>query len=175
VATSVGTVRRELDRFLTERCVPEHRREDIAVCASELMSNVVVHAYRGGEPGTLSVTADIAHGNLVLTVSDTGKGFRPRADSPGMGVGLALVAHFAGDLSIAGNEPGTKVEARFEELQSRATRTEPETTTHDELLSGYVQALQRSLSKQTDTRALIGEAKQAIRRHRELQRDRPRR
>jgi serine/threonine-protein kinase RsbW len=175
VPASVGAIRRELDQFLTERCVPEYRREDIAVCASELMSNVVVHAYRGLKQGPLAVRAAVADGSLVLTVLDSGRGFRPRTDSPGLGVGLALVAHLAGDLSIARNDPGTRAVARFDDVGSRETSSRPRLASRDELLNGYAQALQRSLNKQEDTRALIGQARQAIARHRQLQRERPER
>jgi LytS/YehU family sensor histidine kinase len=56
-----------------------------------LVENAIKHALEPKpEGGSITVTADIANGNLRVTVADTGLGFGA-AGKPGTGVGLANV------------------------------------------------------------------------------------
>lgn len=49
-----------------------------------------------------------------FTVSDDGHGLRPRTDSPGMGLGLALIANSCDDLTLDTSEAaGTVVRITF--------------------------------------------------------------
>ena len=49
-----------------------------------------------------------------MTVSDEGAGMRARADSPGMGLGLALIANACDELAVdAGADGGTVVRMTF--------------------------------------------------------------
>jgi hypothetical protein len=65
-------------------------------CASvsEALTNVVVHAYPGREPGDMMVEAwrDAMH--LIVRVTDNGHGLF-RTDSPGLGLGFGLMASMA--------------------------------------------------------------------------------
>jgi serine/threonine-protein kinase RsbW len=70
----------------------------VALAVSETVTNVIVHAYVDEpEPGDVEVTAERADDgvSLRLTVIDHGRGMRPRSDSPGIGIGLPMVARFA--------------------------------------------------------------------------------
>jgi serine/threonine-protein kinase RsbW len=51
---------------------------------------------------------------LVVTVTDTGSGLTPRTDSPGLGLGLAVIAQITSDLRV--EEPrggGTRMRMVF--------------------------------------------------------------
>ena len=64
------------------------RLDDVRACVSEAVTNVVVHAFAGARAtGTVTVTAELDADELLLRVSDDGAGFRPRTDSPGLGLG----------------------------------------------------------------------------------------
>lgn len=88
---------------------------DVALAVSEACSNVVVHAYRGQEaPGTLAVSADMHGTALEVVVSDEGSGVQPRDDSPGLGMGLALMAAVATGLQFDHDGAATRVHLTFE-------------------------------------------------------------
>ena len=107
--------------------------DDLRLCLSEAVANVVLHAYQGrAEPGTVSVTAEVSNGELLVRVQDDGVGFAPRLDSPGLGMGLPLMGSLAKDLTVAPAEDGgTLICMRFplaqpdepREPRRRATRS----------------------------------------------------
>jgi serine/threonine-protein kinase RsbW len=79
--------------------------DDIRLAVSEAVTNAVVHAYVGVEPGPVHVTAVVRERHLEVEVRDEGGGLRARPDSPGLGVGLPLIAALAQTLQIS-NAPG---------------------------------------------------------------------
>ena len=89
----------------------------VALAISEAVTNAVVHAYRHREIPhaddrvNLRVTAD-ADG-VWIAVTDEGVGMAPRDDSPGLGLGLSIIAKLADQLLIVQGEPGTRVHMRF--------------------------------------------------------------
>jgi anti-sigma regulatory factor (Ser/Thr protein kinase) len=86
----------------------------VAVAVSEAATNVVVHAYNGTSRGPLLVRAELAHGELRVAVSDEGPGIRPRFDSPGLGMGIPLIAALASHVEIGQDELGrTCMRMRF--------------------------------------------------------------
>ncbi len=91
---------------------------DLKMALSEAMTNVVVHAYDEGNPGTvdISVAVDVPGREVTVVVADHGLGMNPRADSPGMGLGLPLIGNLASELQIAPapSGRGTEVRMRFE-------------------------------------------------------------
>ena len=92
VPESVGSLRRAAGE-LAERCGADEKLvEDITLAVSEAATNAVVHAYRE-EPGKLALAAESENGALWFRVIDEGEGLTPRADSPGLGLGLPLIAH----------------------------------------------------------------------------------
>ena len=72
---------------------------------SEVVTNAVVHGYRGGE-GEVRVAAEHADDQLLLSVADRGHGMAPRPDSPGLGVGLPLVGRIASRVDITAEAGG---------------------------------------------------------------------
>jgi anti-sigma regulatory factor (Ser/Thr protein kinase) len=69
----------------------------IALAVSEAVTNAVIHAYVDEpRPGDVEVVAERHPGDgLEIHVCDDGRGMMPRSDSPGLGVGLPLVAKLA--------------------------------------------------------------------------------
>jgi hypothetical protein len=59
------------------------------------------------------VEAEKVGGELVIDIVDDGEGMHPRADSPGLGLGLSLMATVSDRLEILQGEPGTKVRLAF--------------------------------------------------------------
>jgi len=75
-----------------------------------------MHAYRDREPGTVRIFASVGDGALVVVVvSDDGLGMTPRTDSPGIGLGLSLIAQHSTTVEIDGDDDGTRVMMSFEQ------------------------------------------------------------
>ena len=111
------------------RAVLEGRRVDLAaveLAVSEAVTNAVLHGYRYRNGASaegrvnVSVTAD-GEGVWVL-VADDGLGMSPRDDSPGLGVGLRIIASLSDQLLIVQGETGTRVHIRFAFTDAGAER-----------------------------------------------------
>jgi stage II sporulation protein AB (anti-sigma F factor) len=88
----------------------------IRLAVGEALTNVVMHAYVGREPGLMTIQAwQDEDEDLHVEVLDEGHGLIPRTDSPGLGLGMGLMAQMADDLRISNREghPGTTVYLRF--------------------------------------------------------------
>jgi anti-sigma regulatory factor (Ser/Thr protein kinase) len=84
---------------------------DVKLAVTEACPNGGVHAYEGGE-GPMSVAADVATDHLTVTVFDEGRGIVPRADSPGLGLGLPLIATLTEALEL-GKDDRERTEVRM--------------------------------------------------------------
>jgi serine/threonine-protein kinase RsbW len=99
VPESVGPLRRAA-RGLAEQCGATDRvMSDVMLAVSEACTNVVVHAYRD-EPGILALSGEARDGEVRFVVDDEGAGLTPRADSPGLGLGLPLIARLANRFEV---------------------------------------------------------------------------
>ena len=88
----------------------------IRVAVGEALANVLIHAYAGSEPGRVIVESWVdEHRQLFVRVLDEGHGLIARLDSPGLGLGMGLMARMADDCSVANRQgsPGTSVSLRF--------------------------------------------------------------
>jgi serine/threonine-protein kinase RsbW len=88
----------------------------VALAVSEAVTNAVVHAYSDAAlPGDVEIFAQRhLDDGLEVVVSDYGHGLLPRPDSPGMGVGLPLLATLADHFEIErGDSGGTRVRMTF--------------------------------------------------------------
>lgn len=72
--------------------VDESVIDGVALAVTEACTNVVLHAYRRGPNGSFRVVADRGPGGLRVVVTDAGCGPAPRLDSPGLGLGVPLMA-----------------------------------------------------------------------------------
>lgn len=115
VAASVPEVRHALSALARELGAPERVVADVALAVSEACTNVVLHAYRELEvPGRLTVDA-VPHGELLeVLVSDEGSGLKARDDSPGLGMGMALMAAVATGLQLDHDGAATRLHLTFD-------------------------------------------------------------
>ena len=97
---SVGLLRTGIVAFADRHGADRAARADIALAASEALTNAVVHAYIDRPSGTLLVIAECFDDGLVVRIIDDGSGMVERADSPGLGLGLRLMAQLTEDLDI---------------------------------------------------------------------------
>jgi len=88
------------------RTIPGMDVDGVRLAVSEAVSNAVIHAYRSDDPGTVRLRAEAVDGRLVVEVTDEGGGLMPRPDSPGMGLGLPLMAKLTRELEVMHPEQG---------------------------------------------------------------------
>lgn len=101
VPGNVSQLRRALVAFAADHGAGAETQGDIALAASEAITNSVIHAYVDTDPGTVALRATVADNRLHVTISDDGRGMKPRHDSPGLGFGLPTIVHVAATVSIA--------------------------------------------------------------------------
>jgi anti-sigma regulatory factor (Ser/Thr protein kinase) len=114
-ADAVPAARHAVVAFAEQRGVRGTLLRDIALAVSEACTNVVLHAYRDAdEPGAFEVTVRWPADEIEIAVSDGGVGMLPRSDSPGLGVGLPLIAELTRSLEVRADEDrGTTIVMRF--------------------------------------------------------------
>ena len=84
----------------------------VKLAVNEAVTNAVVHAYARHD-GEVSVTVVLDTDEFTVTVADNGAGLIPRADSPGLGVGLPLIAQLADKLDVHSGHDGTRIRMSF--------------------------------------------------------------
>lgn len=89
------------------------RVDDVKIAVSEAVGNAIVHAYRGGDSGTIRVTGRYKRGRLLVTVADDGMGMTPNPGNPGLRVGIPLITKLCDDVRFTSSEKGTVVAMSF--------------------------------------------------------------
>src|SRR4051812_23413339 len=102
-AENVAVVRHAFGGLGEALAVPEQLLSDIKLAVTEACTNVVIHAYPDGE-GPMEVCAALGETELSVVVRDRGRGVVPRADSPGLGLGLPLIATLTESLELGKDE-----------------------------------------------------------------------
>ena len=112
---SVGPMRHHAEAFAVAAGASEEMTHAVELAVSETVTNTVLHAYVGREPGRVSVRCRGDAERLTVEVIDEGVGVAARRDSPGVGHGLALVGGLADTLEVAPRPegPGTVVTMSF--------------------------------------------------------------
>lgn len=108
----VRTARRELSAIAADCGMDPAGVADVRLAVTEAAANAVMHGYAQTE-GELTVTAVVADGELEIVIADDGPGFVEGRDSPGLGVGLSIIATVAERLRIVSNSAGTQVHMAF--------------------------------------------------------------
>ncbi len=113
-AENIAIVRHVLGGLGEAYDVPEEKLSDIRLAVTEACANVVVHAYPDDREGQMEVVATMADDTLTVLVRDWGCGIRPRSDSPGLGLGLSLIAALAESVQLGHREQErTEVQMTF--------------------------------------------------------------
>jgi anti-sigma regulatory factor (Ser/Thr protein kinase) len=110
--SGVGAMRREVAAFAGRAGLDEDAVGDVSLAVSEAATNAVVHAYRASA-GHLHVRGHVDGRELIVVVRDTGSGLAPRADSPGLGLGMPLMASVTTRFNIVSQGGGTEVHMAF--------------------------------------------------------------
>jgi anti-sigma regulatory factor (Ser/Thr protein kinase) len=115
VPESVAAVRATIGEFATQIGAPRSTIDGVKLAISEAATNVVVHAYHeAGERGEIHVEATREAGELCVSVADTGPGLRMRRDSPGLGLGLAIINQLADRVELLqGGSGGLRILMHF--------------------------------------------------------------
>jgi serine/threonine-protein kinase RsbW len=112
-AENVAVVRHAFGGLGDVLDISDQALSDIKLAVTEACTNVVVHAYPDGD-GPMAVRAHIDERRLTVVVADRGRGILPRADSPGLGLGLPLIATLAESLELGkGDDEQTEVRMTF--------------------------------------------------------------
>ena len=112
----VAEIRRDVNDVATGAGADELALLRIGLAVSEAATNAIIHAYRDrAAAGDVRVLVQQADDFLDVSIRDQGIGMSPRADSPGLGLGLGLMAHEANSFEIrTSTDGGTEVLLRFE-------------------------------------------------------------
>jgi anti-sigma regulatory factor (Ser/Thr protein kinase) len=119
VADTVPRARAALAMFARATGATAEQVDSVRLAVSEALTNAVLHAY-GGESGAVHVSAVRTEGELTIVIADDGHGMAQVSPSPGLGMGLALIASVADCFAMSKRvEGGTEIRMRF---GSRARR-----------------------------------------------------
>jgi serine/threonine-protein kinase RsbW/stage II sporulation protein AB (anti-sigma F factor) len=110
---TVSVVRGQMAALARECGLDDGAINDVKLAVSEAATNALVHAYKD-RPGMIRVEARIENRELVIAVADEGEGMKPRSDSPGLGLGLPVIASVARRLEIVDEGPGTELRMAFD-------------------------------------------------------------
>ena len=108
----VGELRRAVGEIARRAGLPDSTVDAARLAASEAASNAVVHAYRD-RPGDLQLKARVEGDELHVVIADHGDGLAPRTDSPGLGLGLPIMAHISERFEIVSGPEGTEIHLAF--------------------------------------------------------------
>jgi stage II sporulation protein AB (anti-sigma F factor) len=107
-----AVARRALEEFL--RGADPWALADVLLAVSEVVTNCVVHGYRGRPGGQVALEAHRMGDTLLLTIADRGRGIEAPTDSPGLGLGLSVVKRIASTVDISAPDGGgTRVSMSF--------------------------------------------------------------
>jgi serine/threonine-protein kinase RsbW len=114
VPDSIAVIRQTVSGICEALGADSRTIGDIKLAATEACTNVVLHAYAGGEGGTIELDAHAGHDKLRLLVRDHGTGMTPAPLAEGLGLGLPLIAALTSTLTIVeADGGGTEVSMTF--------------------------------------------------------------
>lgn len=103
-AENIALVRHAFGALGETLAIDDQLLFDLRLAVTEACANVVVHAYAGQPPGPLDVLATLLDDELTVVVRDEGSGIEPHPDSPGLGLGLPLIASLAESVQLGRDE-----------------------------------------------------------------------
>jgi anti-sigma regulatory factor (Ser/Thr protein kinase) len=97
---NVAVVRHVLGAFAEALHLSKPVVDDIRLAVTEACTNVVRHAYDGGEPGPIEIVIRPSGEMLDVIISDRGRGTGLSPDRAGPGLGMSLIAALAHSLEV---------------------------------------------------------------------------
>lgn len=116
VPAAAYAVRTEMADLARACGLDDGRVDDVRLAVSEAVTNAIIHAYRNSPrqaEGTITAEASTVDDELRIVIADNGSGMAPRADSPGLGMGLPLIASVALRVDLVSEGAGTEVHMAF--------------------------------------------------------------
>ena len=101
-------LRQAISNIATDCGMDAARVADVRLAVTEAATNAVMHGYAQAT-GELTVSAVVQDGELAIVIGDTGHGFDERRESPGLGVGLSIIATVADRIRIITTRRGTEI------------------------------------------------------------------
>jgi serine/threonine-protein kinase RsbW len=111
-ATNISVVRHAFGALGEAFALDEEILSNIRLAVTEACTNVVVHAYPDEHEGLLEVVATLKADKLEVVVRDEGPGIGPRPGSPGLGLGLPLIASLTESVQL-GRDEDERTEVRM--------------------------------------------------------------
>ena len=121
-AENASHARHAVRRYLQDADTADPPASDVVLALSEAVTNAIRHAYE--ERTTVDVRVDVrfTRDEIEVRVEDDGRGLAPRTDSPGLGLGLPLIATLAERFDMqTPPSGGTRLEMTFPRDPSAAT------------------------------------------------------
>ncbi|MGH3110396.1 MAG: ATP-binding protein [Gaiellaceae bacterium] len=112
VPTSVRRAREAVGEAIASVGGDHRLVDDVRLCVSEAVSNVVQHAYAGGSLGEAEVVVEQENGELSVAVRDTGRGVAPAKRARSGGFGLKIIDKLASAFTFT-SKPDTGTEVRM--------------------------------------------------------------
>src|SRR3954454_19718547 len=111
---NVSVIRHVLGAFAEALRLPDELIEDLRLAVTEACTNVVRHAYPGGDPGAVEITMEPGEERVRIVVADTGRGIGTSSDTTGPGLGLPLIAAIADSIDLqSAPDRGSRVAMTF--------------------------------------------------------------
>src|SRR5687768_8205532 len=95
-AFTVPLIRRQVEAIARECGLDGEALHDALLAVSEAVTNAVGHGSGGREDAEIGLDVELTELELLVTVSDSGKGLQPTATHAGMRSGLAVIAVITG-------------------------------------------------------------------------------
>ena len=118
LASQVPAIRRAVGDVARDFGAANDVLLQINLAVSEAATNAIQHAYRdraATDAGDVRIVVRACDDLLAVHIHDDGMGLTPRNDSPGLGLGLCLMAHETARFEIRkGRDGGTEVVLHFQ-------------------------------------------------------------
>ena len=109
----VAELRRGVADFASAHGAAQDAINNITLAVSEAVTNAIIHAFVGRERGRVALTAEAGEGCVLVRVLDDGRGMTPHPESPGLGLGLTMMASMATRCDIREGPSGLGTEVRL--------------------------------------------------------------
>jgi PAS domain S-box-containing protein len=109
----VAELRRGVAEFARGHGAGEDAINDMTLAVSEAVTNAIIHAFVGRERGRVALTAEAGEDCVLVRVLDDGRGMTPHPESPGLGLGLTMMASMATRCDIREGPSGRGTEVRL--------------------------------------------------------------